>query len=106
MQTLLPKASSEAIRINLKKEGAVIGYIKGAGDEIPASLRNMGYEVWEMKDNEVTASNLKKVDAVVLGIRALNTNERIRHSMPALLAFAKERRYDDCAIQYEFRIGN
>jgi len=90
VQTLLPKASSEAMRINLKKEGVVIGYIKGAGDEIPASLHNMGYEVWEMKDEEVTDANLKKVDAVVLGIRALNTNERIRHYMPALLNFTKE----------------
>jgi len=90
VQTLLPKASSEAMHINLKKEGGVIGYIKGAGDEIPSTLRNMGYEVWEMKDEEVTAVNLKKVDAVVLGIRALNTNERIRHYMPALLNFTKE----------------
>lgn len=90
IQTLLPKASSEAMRINLKKEGGVIAYIKGAGDEIPASLRNMGYEVWEMKEDEITASNLKKVDAVVLGVRALNTNERIRHYMPTLLNFTKE----------------
>jgi LmbE family N-acetylglucosaminyl deacetylase len=90
VQTLLPKASSEAMRINLKKEGGVIGYIKGAGDDIPSSLRNMGYEVWEMKDEEVTVANLKKVDAVVLGIRALNTNERIRHFMPSLLDYTKE----------------
>ncbi|MGC4022835.1 MAG: PIG-L family deacetylase [Cyclobacteriaceae bacterium] len=89
IQTLLPKASSEALRIDLKKEGSVIGYIKGAGDEIPESLRNMGYEVWEMKDEEVTTANLKKVDAVVLGIRTLNTNERIRHFMPSLLNFVK-----------------
>lgn len=89
-QTLLPKASSEALRMNLKKEGNVIGYIKGAGDEIPSALRNMGYEVWEMKDEEVTASNLKKIDAVVLGVRALNTNERIRHFMPTLLDFVKD----------------
>lgn len=90
VQTLLPPASSEAIRMDLKKEGAVIGYVMGAGDEIPASLRNMGYEVWEMKDEEITPANLKKVDAVVLGIRALNTNERIRHFMPALLDYTKE----------------
>src|SRR6185369_7873102 len=62
-QTLLPEAKSEALRLNLKKEGQVIGYIKGAGDEIPSALRDIGYEVWEMKDEEVTASNLKKLDA-------------------------------------------
>lgn len=90
IQTVLPKASSKALRLNLKKEGRVIAYIGGAGDDVPASLRNMGYEVWEMKNEEVTATNLKKVDAVVLGIRALNTNERIRYVMPDLLRFVFE----------------
>ena len=88
-QTLLPKASAKIVRIDLRKEGGVIGYIKGAGDDVPAALRNMGYEVWEMKNEEITADNLKKVDAVVLGIRALNTNERVRYFMPDLLSYVK-----------------
>ena len=88
-QTLLPKASSKIVRVDLKKEGGLIGYIKGAGDDIPAALRNMGYEVWEMKNEEVTAENLKKVDAVVLGIRTLNTNDRVRYFMPDLLNYVK-----------------
>ncbi|MFZ2907211.1 MAG: PIG-L family deacetylase [Cyclobacteriaceae bacterium] len=86
-QTLLPLAESKVIRVNIKKEGGVIGYIKGAGDDVPTALRNMGYEVWEMKDEEVTPENLKRVDAVVLGIRALNTNDRIRFMMNDLLTF-------------------
>ncbi|MCU0368396.1 MAG: PIG-L family deacetylase [Cyclobacteriaceae bacterium] len=88
-QTLLPPSQAKAVRVNLKKEGSSIGYIRGAGDEIPGSLRNLGYEVWEMKNEEVTASNLKRVDAVVLGVRALNTNERIRFLMPELLNYVK-----------------
>ncbi len=90
VQTLLPPANARALRINIKKEGSVIGYIKGAGDEIPSSLRNLGYEVWEMKNDEVTSANLKRVNAVVLGIRTLNTNERIRFMMPTLLEYVKE----------------
>lgn len=90
IQTLQPEAKARALRININREGSVIGYIKGAGDDIPASLRNLGYEVWEMKNEEVTASNLKRVDAVVLGIRALNTNERIGFIMPTLLDYVKE----------------
>lgn len=89
-QTLLPPAKATAIRMNLKTEGRLVGYIKGAGDEIPVALRNMGYEVWEMKDEEVTDANLKKLDAVVLGVRALNTNDRIRHYMDNLLNYVKE----------------
>ena len=86
-QTLLPVAEARVIRVNIKKEGAVIGYISGAGDDIPVALRNMGYEVWEMKNEEVTSENLKRVDAVVLGIRALNTNDRIRFMMNDLLEY-------------------
>jgi LmbE family N-acetylglucosaminyl deacetylase len=89
-QTLLPPARAKAVRMDIKKEGSVIGYIRGAGDDIPGSLRNLGYEVWEMKNEEITSANLRKVDAVVLGIRALNTNERIRFIMPELLNYVKE----------------
>jgi len=90
IQTLLPTAEAKVVRMNLKKEGSVVGYIRGAGDDIPGSLRNLGYEVWEMKNEEITAVNLKKVDAVVLGVRALNTNDRIRFIMPDLLNYVKE----------------
>jgi LmbE family N-acetylglucosaminyl deacetylase len=89
-QTLLPKSQVSAVKMELKKAGSVIGYIRGAGDEVPSVLRNMGYDVWEMKDDEVTALNLKKVDAVVMGVRALNTNKRIRYFMDDLLAYVHE----------------
>lgn len=89
-QTLLPLAEARIIRVNIKKEGGVIGYINGAGDDVPIALRNMGYEVWEMKNEEVTAENLKRVDAVVLGIRALNTNERVRFMMNDLLEYVNK----------------
>ena len=77
------------MRVDVKKEGQLIGYITGAGDEVPAALRNLGYEVWEMKNEEVTPANLKKLDAVVLGVRALNTNERLRYFMPDLLKYVE-----------------
>ncbi len=89
-QTLLPTASASVSRIDLKKEGSILGYIKGAGDDVPAALRNMGYEVWEMKNEEITADNLKRLDAVVLGVRALNTNDRLRFVMNDLLDYVKQ----------------
>jgi LmbE family N-acetylglucosaminyl deacetylase len=89
IQTLLPKAEMKVVRIDLKKEGNVVAYIQGAGDDIPVALRNMGYEVWEMKNDEVTAENLAKADAVVLGVRALNANDRIRFMMNDLLSYVK-----------------
>jgi LmbE family N-acetylglucosaminyl deacetylase len=89
-QTLLPPAETELVRINLKKEGSTVAYIKGAGDDVPTALRNMGYSVWEMKNEEITPENLKRVDAVVLGIRALNTNDRLRFVMSDLLKYVAD----------------
>lgn len=90
VQTLLPPADVEVVRMDLKKEGQLVAYIKGAGDEVPNALRNMGYEVWEMKDEEVNFQNLKKADAVVVGVRALNTNKRISFFMDDLLQYVYE----------------
>jgi len=89
LQTLLPKAEARLVKLTLKRAGNVVGYIKGAGDDIPVALRNMGYEVLELKNGEVNAANLAKMDAVVLGVRAFNTNERLRFLMPELLAYVK-----------------
>ncbi|CAN5139547.1 PIG-L family deacetylase [soil metagenome] len=88
-QTVLPPSKATVVRLDIKKEGQLIGYIAGAGDGIPDALRNIGYEVWEMKDEEVTPANLHKLDAVVLGVRALNTNERIKHYMNDLMEYVK-----------------
>lgn len=88
-QVLLPPAEARVVRIDLKENNGTIGYIQGAGDDVPASLRSMGFDVWEMKNEEVTPENLKRLDAVVLGVRALNTNDRIGYVMPDLLAYVK-----------------
>lgn len=88
-QILIRPSEAKAVKLAIRKEGSVVGYIKGAGDEIPAALRAIGYEVWEMNNEDVTDENLKKVDAVVFGIRALNTNERIPYFMNAVFNYAK-----------------
>jgi hypothetical protein len=90
VQTLLPHATANLVFLDIKTAGKVIGYIKGAGDDVPNALRNLGYEVWEMKNEEITPDNLRKVDAVVLGVRALNTNERIKFTMKDLLNYVNE----------------
>src|SRR5688572_1490956 len=89
IQTYLPKAEAKIARLNLKKEGHLIAYIPGAGDDIPTALRTMGYEVWEMKPEEINRENLKRVDAVVLGIRALNVSDRIPYFMPVLMEYVR-----------------
>ena len=89
IQTLLPAAETRVVRIDLEKKGETIGYISGAGDEIPSALRNMGYHVVELSNDQITPARLNGMDAVVLGVRALNTNDRARYFMPAVLDYVK-----------------
>jgi hypothetical protein len=89
IQTLLPESEIRAVRIDLEKKGATIGYISGAGDDIPSALRNMGYSVVELSNDQITPGRLEAMDAVVLGVRALNTNERARYFMPVVLDYVK-----------------
>lgn len=90
IQTLLPPAEVRVVRVDLNSSGGSVGYIKGAGDDVPAALQNMGYRVIELSNEQVTTENLSRLDAVVLGIRALNTNERIRFLMPDLLRYVEK----------------
>jgi LmbE family N-acetylglucosaminyl deacetylase len=88
-QTLFPKASAKVVKIDLKRKGQNVGYIMGAGDEIPASLRQIGYDVWEMADEDVTAQNLSELDALIVGIRAYNTRDRMKFHQEKLMEYVE-----------------
>ncbi|PCH95118.1 MAG: LmbE family protein [Bacteroidetes bacterium] len=88
-QLYFPKSEAKLVYIDLKKKGSLVGYIEGAGDVIPQSLEIIGYDVDILQESDIELENLKKYGSIVLGIRALNTNERIGFIMPVLLDYAK-----------------
>ena len=77
-QSIIMPSEAKVVRLNIQKKGQIIGYIHGAGDVIPTSLRQIGYTVVELKEEDITPQKLKNFDAVILGIRAFNTNDRIK----------------------------
>jgi LmbE family N-acetylglucosaminyl deacetylase len=87
--TLMPPAEAKIVRADIKKKGDLIGYIPGAGDDVPQSLQQIGYDVKVLDGSEITAENLKRFGAVVLGIRAYNTQDRIAAWQRELLAYVK-----------------
>jgi len=89
LHVLMPPAEAKVVRADIRKKGELIGYIPGAGDEIPQSLQQIGYNVKVLDGADITADNLKRFDAVVLGIRAYNTQDRIVNWQPELLAYVK-----------------
>ncbi len=74
-QTVLLPSEAKVVRLDIKKKGQLIGYIQGAGDKVPNSLRQIGYTVIELNEKDIKAKNLQKFDAVVLGIRVYNVSD-------------------------------
>ena len=89
-QSVLLDAEAKIVRLNIEKNGNYIGYINGAGDAIPESLRQIGYTVVNIDPNEINAENLHKFDAVVLGIRAYNTVDALKFKQKFLLEYVEK----------------
>jgi LmbE family N-acetylglucosaminyl deacetylase len=90
-QTLLPRAEAKLVRADIRNNARRVGYVPGAGDAIPESLREIGSDVEMLSSEQVKADNLARFDAVVLGIRAYNVHaDRIGAWLPELVAYAKK----------------
>lgn len=77
-QFILSDAEAKCVYLDVKKTGLNIGYISGAGDDVPMSLSQIGYNVTTLSDELLVSENLQKYDAIVTGVRAYNTNERLQ----------------------------
>ena len=88
-QTVLKNSEAKIVRLNIKKKGTNIGYIKGAGDAVPESLQQIGYMVIAIKPSEINTKNLQQFDAVVLGIRAYNVVNDLKFKQKFLLEYVK-----------------
>ena len=88
-QTVLLSSNAKVVRIDLEKSGEKVGYVMGAGDVVPASLSQMGFQVTQLHVNNLTEENLKSFDAVVLGVRAYNTVEGIEFKQKALFNYVE-----------------
>lgn len=88
-QRVLLPSEAKIVRIGIEKKGQNIGYIEGAGDAIPQSLREIGYDVTTIPPTEIIANNLKQYDAIVVGIRAYNTVPELAFKQAELNAYVE-----------------
>ncbi|MET4073752.1 PIG-L family deacetylase [Hymenobacter sp. UYCo722] len=86
-QTLFPEAVAPLVKLELKRRGQNVAYLMGAGDEVPEALRQVGYNVTVLEAKDLTAANLKQYDALVVGIRAYNTVDRLKTQQPEILKY-------------------
>ncbi len=77
-RTLFPPAEAKVLRLDVKAPQAPVGYVMGSGDEVPDALRQMGYTVTLLADDELENGDLSRYAAIVTGIRAYNTRPRLK----------------------------
>jgi LmbE family N-acetylglucosaminyl deacetylase len=85
-QPALQRASIVQVKVpqNLK-----IGYIMGAGDDIPDVLRELGLSVSVLTPDELAHGDLSHYGTIVLGIRAYDTREDVQKNNPRLLDYVR-----------------
>ena len=86
-QLLFNSDDVKFVKLDLEKGNEKIGYIMGAGDNIPENLRQIGYDVTIINDLDFSEKVLDQFDVIIMGIRALNTVEKLKFDMEKLLGF-------------------
>ena len=59
----------------------------GSGDFVPEALKQMGYEVRLLSDEDLSVGNLSPFDTIVVGIRAYNTRRVLQSAQSRLLDY-------------------
>jgi len=89
-QQVLKPSEAKFIKLDIKIGNERIAYIMGAGDEVPKSLRQMGYEVTILKPEEITKQRISDFNVIITGIRAYNTVQALAFKQDILFDFVKE----------------
>ena len=66
-----------------------VGYIMGAGDEVPQAIRQIGCEVTLLDRSDLAHGDLSRFDAIVTGVRAFNTRPDLRANYQRLFDYAE-----------------
>jgi LmbE family N-acetylglucosaminyl deacetylase len=87
-QVLLP-STAKFTKADLQIRGEKIAYIMGAGDNIPESLRQMGYQVALLTPEGISTASLQGFDAVIMGVRAYNVLDKLAFKQQMLFDYVK-----------------
>lgn len=89
LQYFVP-ATAWLLKGDLKVTAKKIGYIPGAGDLIPEFLRQAGLQVDVLSETEIlNPAKLATYDALVTGVRVINTEKRIKNWQVALRSYVE-----------------
>ncbi len=88
-QTLFPDSRARLERVDVSIRAHKVGYVMGAGDEIPDALRQIGCEVTLLSAEDLAQRDFSSFNAIVTGVRAFNTRPELRANYQRLLDYVK-----------------
>ena len=80
----------KVVNEEVKTVGKKIGYIRGAGDNVPDALHAMGYDVTMLDRADLNFGYLKAFDAIITGVRAYNVHEYLGDKYDVLMEYVKD----------------
>jgi len=86
-QTLFPPADAHLVRADVRHVGDDVAYVAGSGDAIPDALRQIGYRVTALTDDELASGALARFASIVIGVRAYNTRPALRAQHQRLMDY-------------------
>src|SRR5581483_9384693 len=89
VQPLFPPSNIRLVRADIKVTAKKVGYIMGAGDEMPDALRQLGVEVTLLSESDLAQGDLARFDAIVAGVRAYNVRADLRAHQPRLMRYVE-----------------
>ncbi len=89
VQTSFPPAAEQLVRADIQVLATKVGYIAGAGDEVPRALEQMGCEVTLLSAADLEQRSLAEFDAIVAGVRAYNVRTDLVANEQRLLDYVK-----------------
>jgi LmbE family N-acetylglucosaminyl deacetylase len=88
--TYFTNTTLNLVKMDLKTSGQQIGYIPGAGDDVPEVLRSLGYQVSILDDADLRKNRLTDFKTVIVGIRAFNVNQNLANNVDQLMEYVKD----------------
>ena len=87
--TYFTPATLTLIQEDWKVSGEKVGYLVGAGDEVPEVLSALGYDLRILGKDDFRLDFLNQFKAIVVGIRGFNTNEDLALHQSVLMDYVR-----------------
>jgi hypothetical protein len=89
-QTVFPPSTAALVRADVQTLARRIGYVMGAGDEVPRALAQLGCEVTLLGAADLARGDLARFDAIVTGVRAYDVRDDLIANQQRLLDYVRQ----------------